>query len=338
MWPWESLARDRRSTAAGGNVVLDWRCASSKPKEGEHVYLMRTGVAPKGIVAHGIVLKAPYEAPNIDPLRAQSGETDSFIDVQFDGVRDADRDAIVPLDELKRTSPVQEWNPQASGIEINPVAAAVAGTLWKRLPPVQKEPLEGEHAPPAMSRARNLILFGPPGTGKTYRLLKSYLPAYTEAPAAEQRPDDAEAQTTRRYEFVTFHQSYAYEDFVEGIRPRVRSDGSVTYDVTPGVFRRLCERAKKDTSHRYAIFIDEINRGNVAKIFGELITLLELDKRATYNAAGGLISGLEATMPHSGDQFGVPANLDVFATMNTADRSISLLGARTAARGPDLGA
>lgn len=127
-----------------------------------------------------------------------------------------------------------------------------------------------------------------------------------------------------RFEFITFHQSYAYEDFVEGIRP-VTVNGAVTYEVRHGVLRRLCERARKDPVHRYALFIDEINRGNVAKIFGELITLIEADKRLRFDSDGKKIKGLEVTLPYSGDRFGVPANVDLISTMNTADRSIALL-------------
>ncbi len=133
-------------------------------------------------------------------------------------------------------------------------------------------------------------------------------------------------ETNQRYVFVTFHQSYSYEDFVEGIRPvHDEETGNINYPVKQGVFKKICQWAKANPEQRYAIFIDEINRGNIAKIFGELITLIEEDKRAIYSDTGDLVRGMELTLPYTDTRFSVPGNLDIYGAMNTADRSIALL-------------
>jgi DNA polymerase III delta prime subunit len=121
----------------------------------------------------------------------------------------------------------------------------------------------------------------------------------------------------KRFEFVTFHQSYGYEEFIEGLRPVTNDDGDISYVVKPGILKRLCKRAEADSNHQYALVIDEINRGNISKIFGELISLIEIDKRA-----GGKHE-LTVTLPYSNLPFSVPSNLDIVGTMNTADRSLT---------------
>ena len=167
----------------------------------------------------------------------------------------------------------------------------------------------------------NQILYGPPGTGKTYATTNKALeildPDFLQANSGSRdkiKDRYDELKSDGRIEFATFHQSFSYEDFVEGLKASANQEGGVSFSVEDGIFKRICESCR-DGNQRVLI-IDEINRGNIANIFGELITLLEPSKRE--DASETLI----ATLPYSKDPFSVPSNLYIIGTMNTADRSL----------------
>ena len=149
---------------------------------------------------------------------------------------------------------------------------------------------------------RNIILQGPPGTGKTYiakRLAFSIMGEKDES----------------KIEMVQFHQSYSYEDFIQGYRPQ--EDGS--FGLSNGVFYRFCLRAAKDPDRKYFFIIDEINRGNLSKVFGELMLLIEKDKRGPDYAVS--MTYAKSSEPN----FYIPENVYIIGTMNTADRSLAVV-------------
>ena len=130
----------------------------------------------------------------------------------------------------------------------------------------------------------------------------------------------------QRFTMVSFHQAYGYEEFVEGIRPvmsvsehATSSSSQMSYAIQDGAFLKLCQRAANDPEQRYAILIDEINRANVSRVFGELLSLIEPDKRA------GMANAMTVHLAYSGRAFSIPANVDIYATMNTQDHSLAPL-------------
>jgi len=195
-----------------------------------------------------------------------------------------------------------------------------------------QEPRVVEEAVPASPVPRNptnVVLYGPPGTGKTYSTMAAAVALCNGLPVSRETLDAATDRKTLRKQydelrqigqigFVTFHQTYGYEEFIEGLRPKALPGGGFTLTPEPGAFLDMVKRAM-ESDEEHVLIIDELNRGNISKIFGELITLIEPDKRS------GMPEQISLRLPHSGAEFSVPANLHIVGTMNTADRSIALL-------------
>ena len=147
-----------------------------------------------------------------------------------------------------------------------------------------------------MEMKKNVILQGPPGVGKTFAAKRL---AYSMMGVKDKN----------RVKMIQFHQSYSYEDFIMGFRPTENG-----FELRNGTFYNFCKQAEEDSENDYFFIIDEINRGNLSKIFGELFMLIENDKR-----------GSELELLYADENFSVPPNLYIIGMMNTADRSLAIL-------------
>lgn len=173
-----------------------------------------------------------------------------------------------------------------------------------------------------LERKGQAILYGPPGTGKTYwgkqtaldlSAIGAFGCLYADLTAEQKVVVNGIDSNSGLVRCCTFHPAFGYEDFIEGYRPQKSTGGQLIFEKRDGIFKKLCHDAAA-SDDRFILLIDEINRGDIPRIFGELLTLLEKNKR-----------GQEVILPLSGDKFSVPANVFVIGTMNTADRSIALL-------------
>ena len=226
------------------------------------------------------------------------------------------REQLLQMPELAQAEPMR--SNQGSLFKLTPeeysaLVARAKGTATPALPRYTWDEARAEllmtqesvqHMLAALRRKKNLILQGPPGVGKTFvaRRLAFLMMGQVDK---------------QRVQLVQFHQSYGYEDFIRGWRPN--ADGKGGFELVNGVFLDFVRRAQHDPQREYFFVIDEINRGNLSKIFGELLLLLETDKRGDEYA-------VPLTYPRPGEApFFLPENLFVIGTMNTADRSLAMV-------------
>lgn len=335
IWDWEkqndndSFKNSLKTVKNGGAVFTSWRCHCNQVKAGDRVFIIKLGPTPRGIFATGYASSEPYEGTYTD----DNGQDVSgrMIDICITGFLDYHTEELISQDMLKQKFPDQQWSPQGSGISIKSDAAKWLIENWnntdkkKALPDITQEdmpPASDSESPAPYTKSdflkqvfitepeydklcslllkkKNIILQGAPGVGKTFsakRLAYSIIGEKNE----------------NRICMVQFHQNYSYEDFIMGYRP----NDSGGFELNSGVFYNFCESCKENPGKHYFFIIDEINRGNLSKIFGELLMLIETDKRGEEH---------KMKLVYGEKPFYIPDNLHIIGMMNTADRSLAMI-------------
>jgi 5-methylcytosine-specific restriction protein B len=268
-----------------------WRL--KEMSEGDKIIANR---GTREILAVGTVTAAGYQ------YRPDRSEYHHTVNVEWDldAARELDepvkRWATTTVAKIPATNVQRLLNPGAilKGADGGPTSTAEDEpryTRWKRI----------------LDRKGQLIFYGPPGTGKT-RAAKGFA-------SWLMRQQPSNDGTGSRLTEVTFHASYAYEDFIEGFRPKA-GEAELKLELRDGIFKRVANRAAARPDELHIVIIDEINRADVPRVFGELMTVLEIGRR-----------GESVTLPTSGERLTVPRNVVVLGTMNTADQSIRSLDA-----------
>lgn len=320
-WEWKTLSELATQFRSGKQIVAEeddtnWTVANKSVTVGDRLFLVRLGREPKGLMGSGYSESVPYQDAHYS---GEAGKQADYVKLKWDALLDPEHDRILPLAELQQKIPEVHWTTHSSGIVIPPSARSKVEVMWKshlsglvQTPYTMDDAVADVFLDPSFfseicelaKRRKNIVLQGPPGVGKTFiakRLAYALLGA----------KDDS------RLDWVQFHQSYSYEDFILGFRPN-----GTGFELKPGVFYRFCGRASTN-ANTHVFVIDEINRGNLSRIFGEVLSLIEEDKRGD----------LSVTLPYADvnagisddTDFTIPPNLILIGLMNTADRSLAVV-------------
>ena len=318
-WTWDNMNQWIDEINHGVKKTMTWTCSNSHVKVGDQIYLAVCGKGiRRGIVASGTVTQPPFMKPHWDEQKQEEGKQTRSIEVEFDKLVDYRSEDILPIEVLQRSFPDQAWSSQSSGIEIRPEYAEGLSTIWYGGGTAVIRFATGFSS----AFSRNRIIFGAPGTGKSYLL--------------NQEKDDL-LSDGGSFERVTFHPDYTYAHFVGTYKPVPCRDengrSTITYKYVPGPFMRTYVKAIKNsresTPQPYLLIIEEINRANVAAVFGDIFQLLDRDDDETsiYSIQASedmklYLADELGGLPSDYEEIKLPDNMFIWATMNSADQGV----------------